>query len=1788
VSLDSFVIEDSDRVADKANVAATFSFTTSAGGALAIGSFITLTYPPGFFSSSATPSVLMSGSVSGTSAPPSSTAIIVTTATAGIAASANVIVTLSGLKLGLSSTNGLNVSGFLTTSVDPIQSVLNLGAIYGPLKSASVLFSQYLKNSPTTMIFEFRGFSAQAVTSFVLGNLHGFTTAGAGLSGVNCVMNPQFPVFVSNAALDINSSSLTITIAASSIGSNAAVRCSVGGLRTPAAAAAARSDFSISTLTSSGLKVDAIFGMGFPAIFDRFATPLPNSNPIIIVSANDPHLIRSTAVTSFLVSFTSSGAGSIKTITVQGLSDFAFSSSFSSAQACSHDNIFYPAMSVYSSPLLTISVNTSGFSTSSSDVICTLRGLILPSAPVAAKDDLVISTFDVNGAALETMAAVSIPGIFSSVATSVSLSLTSAISNNDNVGMTFAFISPTPISGSKGPIKVISLSGVFFQSFAGSTAKCFHQNGMAEGVARLNSSSLEEPDRNTLTIALSGTDSISSSGSFISCSVSGFKNWATQRISDLSVGLTTWGALSLPLDAASRVAFPNIFAFSATNATVALSAQVAGKSPVSMTLNFMVPYTGQRITAITLSGLLFSTPRQDMQPSAYCSLDTSAPISATDPVPLSLTSALAQLTMSFPNGGLPAGSGSYGVGDLSVTCKISNLVNAPSPSDATSSVSLAVFGNSLPIYFLSGIQFPALFGQSLGFRRPRITLSKYFVSDTGVVVTIALQPVVNIAAGSKLMVTVTGDLTAVQAPLVTSVSSPISAASSVSSQLVSSRELLFTFNADIAANSSLEFSVGSFRLPSASSPGGDAVEAALLDRNGNVVAPSSTGSYPATFTSPISGSSVSISSSVANALDVAVDVTLSPAAPKISSFRLTGLGFTAYAGSSGGRRLLQDGISCSNLIYSGAPSVRYYALDGELIVTFPGSNGATLSNSALPCVCTISGFRNPPAAVASNGVMVAVYDENRNGHGMQSGVIFPPVLCAPGYLQTVTGNSVSCGACPKGSYGNVPGASQCLLCQSGTYSSSTAATSPLACSSCPVGTFSNKTGATDVSVCTACLPGTQNSLLGASECKQCSPGTYAESSGLQACSDCRAGTYLTRSGATSRSLCSPCAAGTYSVAGSSLCTRCPPGKYSKEGDLECSKCAQGTYSTYGECLQCPGISHSLAEGSSSMSDCSGVRVVRGSSELAFVIGIAILIMYLLSFSFVPAWSAKDTVMRLELTADFEGRLKQKVKRSGRKHQTTWLERVTKKFSSSSDSEAVNTAAVEKRFFDVGDSVMWDGHALDGAIGTVESTSVYPEQDADEFGNFVVFVKIDPNCAALLKALSEAVQQNSGQKPVLIDSANHSCRCQLLDVPQSHARMPIFGIRLGRWELVRQISACFQLLLLSFFPAVDTITDLVYILSQNFFNYSLFAASVLCITSQFWVFVVRLKKRKVFLAFRKRTIELSYLKNLFWWPKWASPDSLPVFLTLILPLYIIYFVVFPVVWFFVGYIIYSFQLFPISRISNRWLYMFVYSLRAEKDSYRRRFDTCDAIILPMVQKGKVEETVLESVPQLVIQIVNGYLLGQSFQGFAIFSIALSVLSLSNTVWYYAYWNLFRCKPIRDVPSSLSLYNYKLSGVKEGVFSFAKPVLAVCTLNEDELTDIWRKEMTNVTVLDDSSTVAEDNDCNQIDTMPIMAQAAAGSRMISAETASGDQGTVSDKFRKAEEEMKAMDQAMQNLEAEKLRLAQELRQLSTLLHNSAATASGGASDHRSPMPDTVRLAICHGFLFLIFFEQVSLLQ
>jgi hypothetical protein len=279
---------------------------------------------------------------------------------------------------------------------------------------------------------------------------------------------------------------------------------------------------------------------------------------------------------------------------------------------------------------------------------------------------------------------------------------------------------------------------------------------------------------------------------------------------------------------------------------------------------------------------------------------------------------------------------------------------------------------------------------------------------------------------------------------------------------------------------------------------------------------------------------------------------------------------------------------------------------------------------------------------------------------------------------------------------------------------------------------------------------------------------------------------------------------------------------------------------------------------------------------------------------------------------------------------------------------------------------------------------------------------------------------------------------------------------------------------------------------------------------------------------------------------------------------------------VGYVIYSFQLFPISRISNRWLYIFVYSFAVETDSYRARFDTSDAIILPMVQKGKVEETMLESVPQLIIQLINGYLLGEiaKMPVFAVFSISLSLLSLSSTTWYYAYWNLFRCRPIRDVPSSLSLYNYKLSGVKEGMCSFGKPSHDVNEIEVAEMDKFRSVTIANSVLNEDSTHEWPDSD-KQDSSLPKKTRAAPESEI---EVASPEQIHL-------EAELNEARAVIKQLEAETLRIADEHKRVKGLLlrlsvssaHSAAAAPSveGALTGIQDQSHDAVPLILHHRY-------------
>ena len=102
----TFSIAITDRVAGKISCSATISFATSAGGALNASSTpadkITLSYPAGFFASSATPTASISGiSIIASSGAATSTSIVLTLASFSyISSNTAVTITLSGLTMG--------------------------------------------------------------------------------------------------------------------------------------------------------------------------------------------------------------------------------------------------------------------------------------------------------------------------------------------------------------------------------------------------------------------------------------------------------------------------------------------------------------------------------------------------------------------------------------------------------------------------------------------------------------------------------------------------------------------------------------------------------------------------------------------------------------------------------------------------------------------------------------------------------------------------------------------------------------------------------------------------------------------------------------------------------------------------------------------------------------------------------------------------------------------------------------------------------------------------------------------------------------------------------------------------------------------------------------------------------------------------------------------------------------------------------------------------------------------------------------------------------------------------------------------------------------------------------------------------------------------------------------------------------------------------------------------------------------------------------------------------------
>ena len=132
------------------------------------------------------------------------------------------------------------------------------------------------------------------------------------------------------------------------------------------------------------------------------------------------------------------------------------------------------------------------------------------------------------------------------------------------------------------------------------------------------------------------------------------------------------------------------------------------------------------------------------------------------------------------------------------------------------------------------------------------------------------------------------------------------------------------------------------------------------------------------------------------------------------------------------------------------------------------------------------------------------------------------------------------------------------------------------------------------------------------------------------------------------------------------------------------------------------------------------------------------------------------------------------------------------------------------------------------------------------------------------------------------------------------------------------------------------------------------------------------------------------------PAWATLEKydsiLKAFLGLAgyLPLYIINLPVFLPL-FLIGHALYCCKVFPVCRVSNLWLRYYTRSTK-HTSNY--------VILLPMLQESIFEEMITESLPQMILQIINNTLTNM-WSPLSYISTAASGIMILDGIWRLGY-------------------------------------------------------------------------------------------------------------------------------------------------------------------------------------------
>ncbi len=238
------------------------------------------------------------------------------------------------------------------------------------------------------------------------------------------------------------------------------------------------------------------------------------------------------------------------------------------------------------------------------------------------------------------------------------------------------------------------------------------------------------------------------------------------------------------------------------------------------------------------------------------------------------------------------------------------------------------------------------------------------------------------------------------------------------------------------------------------------------------------------------------------------------------------------------------------------------------------------------------------------------------------------------------------------------------------------------------------------------------------------------------------------------------------------------------------------------------------------------------------------------------------------------------------------------------------------------------------------------------------------------------------------------------------------------------------------PALDFVSDLMYIVSALFYNQTIALLTCFFFLLPMLFFWRMLVRNRVHFGF--------YIGKP---PAFAVMEKYDNILKALLglagyvPLYIINLpVLLPL--FLVGHVLYCCKVFPISRVSNLWLRLYTRS---------NKHTSSVVIIIPLLQESIFEEMLTESLPQMIIQIANNTLTNV-WSPLSYFSTAMSGVMIINGIWRLVYYRLYLKIKIDAIPSGLSKDVFAFKSIEEGENPLGRLVSATPASADLELESI----------------------------------------------------------------------------------------------------------------------------------------